>query len=76
MARVHHIDPVDDAGHDSEVVRDQDERHAQFRPQSLEQFEDLRLDRDIERRRRLVGDQHLGVDRQRAGDHHALLQPA
>jgi hypothetical protein len=40
------------------------------------QVEDLRLDRHVERRRRLVGDQELRVARQRHGDHDALAHPA
>ena len=37
-----------------------------------QQGEDLGLDRDVERRRRLVGDQHLGLQRQRHRDHRPL----
>ena len=33
-----------------------------------QQVEDLCLDRDVERRHRLVGDQQLGLERDRAGD--------
>ena len=43
---------------------------------SLHQLEHLRLDRDVERRRRLVGDQELGIAGERHGDHHALAHPA
>jgi hypothetical protein len=39
---------------------------------SSQQFEDLRLHGDVERRRRLVGDQQFGTVGQRHGDHHAL----
>ena len=46
------------------------------RLQLLQQVEDLRLDRDVERGRRLVGDHDVGLRRQRDGDHHALLLPA
>ena len=42
---------------------------------ALEQVEDLRLDRDIQRRRRLVGDQDLGVGGERDGDRDALAEP-
>ena len=37
-------------------------------PQVLEQVEHRRLHRDVERRHRLVGDQHLRLERERAGD--------
>ena len=40
------------------------------------QREDLRLDRDVERRRRLVGDQQQRIAGQRHGDHHALAHAA
>ena len=41
-----------------------------------DQFEDLRLDGDVERRGRLVGDQHLGIAGERHGDHGALAHAA
>ena len=41
-----------------------------------DQLEDLRLDRHVERRRRLVGDQEVGVARERHRDHHALAHAA
>ncbi len=40
------------------------------------QVEDLRLDGDVERRGRLVGDQHARIAGQRDGDHHALAHAA
>ena len=43
---------------------------------SSQQLEHLRLDRDVERRRRLVGDQQLRVAGQRHGDHHPLAHAA
>ena len=39
-------------------------------------LQDLRLDRDVERRRRLVGDQQRRAADQRHGDHRALAQAA
>ena len=41
-----------------------------------QQVEDLRLDRHVERGRRLVGDQQLGVVGQRHRDHHPLALAA
>ena len=41
-----------------------------------QQFQDLRLDGDVERGGRLVGDQQLRVVRQRRGDHHPLALAA
>ena len=43
---------------------------------SLHQPQDLRLRRDVERRRRLVGDQDVRVVDQRHRDHHALAHAA
>ena len=42
----------------------------------LQQLEDLRLDRHVERGRRLVGDQELRLAGQRHRDHRALPHPA
>ena len=44
--------------------------------QLAEQVEDLRLDGDVERRGRLVGDQELGIAGERHGDHDALAHAA
>ena len=49
--------PVDDAGHHAEVVRDQDDRRVGAVLDALEHLEHLRLDRHVERGRRLVGDE-------------------
>ena len=43
---------------------------------SLHQFQDLRLDRDVQRGGRLVGDDQLGLAGQRDGDHDALAHAA
>jgi hypothetical protein len=56
-------------------VGDEEHRHAEARLQRFEQIEDLRLHRDIERRRRLVGDQEVRLVGKRHGDHHALALP-
>ena len=44
--------------------------------QVVEQVEHLRLHRQVERGDRLVADDHVGVERQRAGDADALALPA
>ena len=46
------------------------------RLQPVDQVQDLRLHRDVERRRRLVGDQHVGVQRERHRDHRPLAHAA
>ena len=50
--------------------------HAHLLSQPVDHLEDLRLHRDVERRRRLVGDQHLRVVGDRHRDHHALAHAA
>ena len=44
--------------------------------EGAQQVEDLRLDRDVERRRRLVGDQQLRLAGERHRDHRALAHAA
>ena len=72
LAAVHHGDPVGHLGHHAEVVGDQHHARAGVGLQLAHQVEDLRLDRDVERGRRLVGDEQLGLGGQRHGDHHPL----
>ncbi len=60
------------ARHHAEVVRDQQHRHAQLVLEAVEKLEDLRLYGHVERRRRLVRNQHLGVTDERHRDHDAL----
>jgi hypothetical protein len=73
---VHHHDPVGHLGDDPEVVGDQDRAGVGLLLGSLEDLEDLRLDRHVERGGRLVGDQHLGLVGDRHRDHGALPHPA
>ena len=74
--RVHDDDAVGDVGDDAEVVRDEDDRRAEPLADVAHEVEDPRLDRHVERRRRLVGDQDLRVAGERDRDHHALAHPA
>ena len=76
LALLHHDHVVGDAAHDVEVVGDEQHRHADLRLQVLEQLQDLRLHGDVERGRRLVGDQQVGPVGERHGDHHALALAA
>ena len=76
LSGVHHRDPIGPAGHDAEVVGDEQDRHAVAVAQPVEHLEDLRLHRDVERGRRLVGDQDLGLRGQRDRDHHPLPHAA
>ena len=74
--RAHHVDPVGEAADDAEIVGDEDDRHAEPALQVGEQRQDLRLDGDVERGRRLVGDQDVRIVGERHGDHHALALAA
>ena len=62
LAAVHHGHAVARFRDDCQVVRDQQDGSARAAPLHLHhQVENLRLDRDVERRRRLVGDQQRRV---------------
>src|SRR5262245_60133222 len=52
----------------AEIVADEEVSEAEVVPQLHEQVEDLRLDRDVERRYRFVANQELGLHRERARD--------
>ena len=81
-ARLHHPagvedrDAVGDRGHDAEVVGDQDHREIVLAAQAVEQPQDPRLDGDVERRRRLVGDQQLRPAGESDRDRDPLPHPA
>ena len=62
--------------HDAEIVRDQDQRRVALGDEAAQQVEDLRLDRHVERGRRLVGDQQLRLAGERHRDHRALAHAA
>ena len=76
LAEVHHRDEVGDVTDDREVVRDEDVRQTELLLQVLEQVDDAGLDRHVERRHRLVEDQQLGIERERASDADALTLAA
>ncbi len=76
LARGHHADPLGHVAHDRQIVGDQQEGHAEPVAQLAHQIEDLRLDRHVERGRRLVGDQDVGFVGDRHRDHHALALAA
>src|SRR5688572_21463082 len=73
LACSHHRDLVGHRAHERKVVRNEEHRHASAPPQLGEELEDLLLHRDVERARRLVGDEELRLASDRHGDHHALL---
>jgi hypothetical protein len=59
-----------------EVVRDEEEGEAELRLQLVEQREDLGLDRDVERRDRLVADEEARAEHEGARDPDPLALPA
>ena len=63
---IHHRDAVGRLGDHAHVVGDQHHGRAVLAAEPLEQRDDLRLHRDVERGRRLVGDDQLGFGRQSA----------
>jgi hypothetical protein len=75
-ARVHDDDPLGELGDDAHVVRDQHDRRRMVALEAPHQLEDLGLDRDVERRRRLVRDQERRVTGEGHRDHHPLPHPA
>ena len=70
--RIHHRHPVAGPGDDAEIMGDEDDAHGELVAQVEDQLEDLVLDRHVERRGRLVGEEQLGVAGERDGDHHPL----
>ena len=72
LAEVHDDDAIAHVLHDREVVRDEDQREAVAGLHVLEQVEDLRLHRHVERRHRLVADDQLRVGDDGARDRDAL----
>ena len=76
LAGIHHGNVVADLGHHAQVVGDHDDARVGLLAQLDQQVEDLRLDSDVERRGRLVGDQQGGGAGQSHGDHDALAHAA
>ena len=64
--QIHDRNPVADMPDHRQVVRDKEIRQVQFLLQVFQQVDHLRLDRDVERRNRLVADYQLRLQRQRA----------
>src|SRR3954471_2454921 len=76
LPEVHHRDPVAHPPDDSEIVGDEEVREPELLLQVLEQVEDLRLDRDVERRDGLVAHDQLRIQGECARDADALALPA
>ena len=76
MTRIHNGDLFAHAGDNAEIVRNHDDAHAELSAQILHQFQDLCLNRHVERRRRLVRNEQLRLAGKCNGDHHALPHTA
>ena len=72
LAAPHDVGAVGKPANDAEIVRDEHDRHAEPFLEIGKEFEDLGLHRHVERRRRLVGDQHVRIVGERHRDHHPL----
>ena len=73
---VEHDDLIAGLGDDAEVVGDEEERRSELAPELGQERQDLRLDRDVERGGRLVGDEQAGTAGDGHRDHHALPHAA
>ncbi len=73
---IHHGDMVREARNDRQVMRDPHQRRAEPPAQRLHLGQDLRLDRHVQRRGRLVRDDQLRAVQQRYGDGDALPHAA
>ena len=74
VAAEQHADTVGEHAHDGKVVRDEQHGDAALGLQALQERQDARLDRDVERRQDLVAEQQrrLGDEAARDGDALAL----
>ena len=72
LPEVHDRDPVGDVADHGEVVGDEQVRQAELLLELDEQVQHLRLDRDVERGDRLVRDDELRLQHERARDADAL----
>ena len=69
---LHDCDAICDARGNTQIVRNQNDRHGTRALELGEQRQDLRLNGDIERGRRLIGDEQDGITRQRNREHDPL----
>src|SRR5262249_37683108 len=75
-AEIHHADDFGDVAYDREIVGDDEVGELAISLQPGQQVEYLGLDRDVERRHRLVGHDEVGAQDQRSGDADALALAA
>ena len=75
-AEIHHCDAVGDVFYDGKIVRDENVGEPKPVLQVAQQVQDLRADRHIQRRHRLVADDEFRFDRECAGNRDALALAA
>ena len=73
---IHHMHEVAELSDDADIVADENQGGASIAPKLVEQLENLRLRRHVERGRGLIGDDDLGVVGERHGDGNALALAA
>ena len=60
LPRIHHRHAIRDIAHDAEVMRDQQDAHAEPLFQVEQQFQNLRLDRHVQRGGRFIRHEQFG----------------
>jgi hypothetical protein len=75
-AEKHDQDAVAEVPHDAQIVAEEKVREVKRLAQVHEQIEQPGPDRHVERRDRIVADEELGFDGERAGDADASPRPA
>ena len=73
---VHHDDFIAHIRNDAEVMGYHNDRHPELLLQILHQLQNLCLNGNVQRRRRLIRDQNVRLTRKRHRDHHALPHTA
>ncbi len=76
LATPHHRNIIGQVVHHPQVMRDEKHRNAHLPHQFRQQIQNLALNRDIERRHRLIGQQKRGFRRNGAGNGNALALTA
>lgn len=75
LPEIHHQHAMTQQPHDVQVVRNEEVAHVEPVAQTREQVEDHGLNRDVERRGRLIENEKLGTNRDRARDPDAGFLP-
>ena len=76
FAEIHHRYPIGNVFYDGKIVRNKKQRQIHFAANFREKIDDLRLDRNVERRDGLIRHNQFWFDRQRARNRDALALAA